>query len=168
VLQLQGKWVYKWSTWYYCMIRLLNFVFGWWNDSIETDWNCLGSVQGSDHNEPEPNLAEPEPEVQFKVQPKCWTEPKVRFRVWENSERTGLNRTCPSLGRWRCIVLYFHPLVPDLAIMSTPKSAIDTGTTLAFVYYWNYIDQHSGPDLGPRPPPRAVKFSVPSCEPPEL
>ena len=82
------------------MIRLKNKAYGHWILSLGVkwlNWDCLGLVQGSDHSKPEPNLAEPEPEVRFKVQPKCWTEPKVRFRVRENSERTRPNRTCPSL-----------------------------------------------------------------------
>ena len=41
--------------------------------------NCFGSVHGLDYSEPELNLAEPEPEVQFEVWPKCWTKPKVQF-----------------------------------------------------------------------------------------
>ena len=55
-------------VWSDLKIKLMVIEFCLWVsiDSIETNWNCLGLVQGSDHSEPEPNLAEPEPEVRYK------------------------------------------------------------------------------------------------------
>ena len=61
--------------------------------------NKISSVRGSDPAESELDPSEPEPMVQFEVQQIPWTEPEVRFKVQQNTQRTGPNRTWASLHR---------------------------------------------------------------------
>jgi len=131
------------------VIWLLNFLFGWWNDWIKTDWDCLGLVQGSDHSEPELNLAEPEPEVRFEVWPKCWTKPVMDTGIVTHLSPLTSVYTLSNLPlcSFPLIILLYPTLIHYSYLLYLLLCLILPRVTQYYLYYIYFLNVSASPSF---------------------